>query len=146
MWEQSCAPLGTCPCSNAAVTISRPSAAVIKRKFLPDSFVAAVDCALAPWTSTEQSQITQRTSESPSVHFERDFVFISRITRLPPVLRAEAASVSRMHCGLGTAMELALNVLGRMASRWWSGKAGRFFRQESRADLSAPKYFLKTTG
>src|SRR6266446_6923356 len=144
MWEQSCAPLGTCSCSNAAVTIPRPSAAVIKRKFLPDSFGAAVDCAWAPLTSAKQSQIMQRTSESPNVHFELDFVFISRITRLPPVLRAEAAPVSRMHCGLETAMELALNVLGRMASRWWSGKAGRFFRQESRADLSAPIYFLKT--
>src|SRR5882724_6912021 len=77
-------PLATCSCSKAPETISRPSAAVIKRKFLPDWLAAAVDCALAPWTSAKQSQIGQRTSESPTVHFRRNLAFIFRITRRPP--------------------------------------------------------------
>src|SRR5712691_10872497 len=118
MCEQSCVPRIGWSCSNAALTIERPSVAVNSRKFASGSSAGVAVCALAPGTRAQQAPIRHTASDSPCILLKPNLPLVCRIAQRLWLLRVEVALHLGSILGLGVAIELALNVIGRWASLW----------------------------
>src|SRR5260370_28992075 len=118
MCEQSCVPRIGRSCSNAAQTIERPSVAVNSRKFSSGSSVGAAVCAPAPGTRAQQAPIRHTANDSPCILLKPNLPLVCRIAQRLWLLRVEVALYLGSILGLGVAIELALNVIGRWASLW----------------------------
>src|SRR6266571_698537 len=135
MCEQSCVPRIGCSCSNAALTIERPSVAVKSRKFASGSSAGVAVCAPAPGTRAQQAPIRHTASDSPCILLKPNLPLVCRIAQRPWLLRVEVALYLGSTLGLGVAIELVLNVIGRWASLWGHWKSAGFYgwiREEGR--------------
>src|SRR3989442_6306660 len=117
MCEQSCVPRIGWSCSNAALTIVRPSVAVNSRKFASGSSNGVAVCAPAPGTWAQQAPIRHTASDSPCILLKPNLPLICCIVQRPWLLHVEVALYLGSIFGLGVAMELCLNVIDRKSTR-----------------------------
>src|SRR6266581_3316526 len=121
MCEQSCVPRIGWSCSNAALTIERPSVAFNSRKFPSGSSAGAAVCAPAPGTRAQQAPIRHTASDSPCILLKSNLPLVCRIAQRPWLLRVEVAFYLGSLLGRGGEINFPRNVIGRWASLWGIG-------------------------
>src|SRR5712691_4427679 len=148
MCEQSCVPRIGWSCSNAALTIERPSVAVNSRKFASGSSAGVAVCAPAPGTRAQQAPIRHTASDSLCILLRPNLPLVCRIAQRLWLLRVEVALYLSIHFGAGSGNRTCLErnrPMGQSLGHWKSAGFYGWIREEGRGLRDSSSFTVTVT-